>query len=87
MNTEDLTNLESRVSYLEMSAPNAMVYHLEERIIELEEIVKSLNIPQWSPKQWDAVIQLKAGYLHLKNNLDAHLDASKKKGKSYKKYI
>ena len=33
----------------------------------------------WSSKQWDAVNQLKAGYIHLQKKLNEHVDAGKPK--------
>ena len=50
-----------------------------------EETPVQVSQEAMTPKQWDAVTQLRAGYIHLQKKLNEHLDASRKR-KQYIKY-
>ena len=46
-----------------------------------EHPLKETQETEWSRKQWDAVNQMKAGYIHLQKKLNEHLDKKKPKSK------
>ena len=39
-----------------------------------EKILAKVSQEEWVPKQWDAITQLRAGYIHLQKKLNEHLD-------------
>jgi len=74
---EALAEIENRLSYLEMNQNNTQVSNLEERILNLEQLLESFKIPEWTRQQWDIVDQLRNKTLYLQNKVNEVLEALK----------
>lgn len=80
---EELSEIELRLSFLENSDKTAFLDQLEQRITDLEK--RAIPVEEWTPKQWDAVKQLKAQVLHLSNKVE-EMRVAKRKPNRYTKY-